>query len=123
VEALQLESPCVLIVDDDDDMLETLASSLGKKLEVTVAKDGKAALREIDAHHFDAVVLDLNMPEMGGEAVLAQLSQRREAPPVILASGLPLLPRIAASWGVREWIRKPYRVEYLLHKIYEVVHH
>lgn len=118
-----MSAPRVLIVDDDEDMLETLAWSLGEKLDVTVANGGKAALRELGTHDFDAIVLDLNMPDLGGEAILAELAQRGAAPAVILASGLPVLPRIAASWGVRDWIRKPYRVEYLLHMINGVVRH
>jgi DNA-binding response OmpR family regulator len=118
-----MSAPRILIVDDDVDMLETLAWSLGEKLDVTVASGGKAALHELGAHDFDAIVLDLNMPDLGGEAVLEELSHRPAPPPVILASGLPVLPRIAASWGVRDWIRKPYRVEYLLHVIHGVVPH
>ncbi len=118
-----MSAPRVLIVDDDEDMLETLAWSLGEKLDVTVANGGRAALRELGARDFDAIVLDLNMPDVGGEAILAALAQRRAPIAVILASGLPVLPRVAASWGVRDWIRKPYRVEYLLHKINGVVPH
>ena len=118
-----MSAPRVLIVDDDQDMLEQLAWSLHEKLDITLANGGEAALREIDAHDFDAVVLDLSMPEVDGEAVLSALSQRHHAPAVILASGLPVLPRIAASWRVRDWIRKPYRVDYLLHKIYGIMRH
>ena len=118
-----MSAPRVLIVDDDEEMLETLAWSLGEKLDLTLVNGGKAALREIDAHDFDAVVLDLSMPELDGEAVLEELSHRRRPPVVILASGLQVLPRVAASWHVRDWIRKPYRVEYLLHKIYSIMRH
>jgi DNA-binding response OmpR family regulator len=118
-----MSAPRILIVDDDVDMLETLAWSLGEKFDVTVAANGRLALRELDAHDFDAIVLDLNMPELGGEAVLEQLSHRRPAPAVILTSGMPVLPRVAATWRVHDWIRKPFRVDYLLHKLHEAVQH
>src|SRR5688572_21758247 len=118
-----MSAPRVLIVDDDEEMLAELAISLGEKLEITVVSGGRAALEEIATHEFDAIVLDLHMPGFDGEAVLQELARRRSRPPVILASGLPLLPRIAATWRVRDWIRKPYRVDYLMHKIYGIVRH
>jgi DNA-binding response OmpR family regulator len=118
-----MSAPRVLIVDDDEEMLAELAVSLGQKLDLTVVSGGRAALAEIARKSFDAIVLDLHMPDFDGEAVLQALAQRGSRPPVILASGLPMLPRIAATWHVRDWIRKPFRVDYLMHKIYGIVRH
>src|SRR6188474_2251641 len=109
--------PCLLIVDDDEDMLETLTSSLSGRFHVTAVSGGRAALQAMEAIEFDAVVLDLSMPDVDGLDVLAALAERSSRPPVILASGIPTLPQVASAWKVRNWIAKPYQLERLEQQI------
>lgn len=82
---------CVLIVDDNDDARGVLADTLRLEgYEVLEARGGREALEMLQ--HVDpcAVVLDLLMPDMSGQEVLASLrrSGRLEKLRVIVLTGL-----------------------------------
>ena len=73
----RVESPHVLVVDDDVDSATALAvflESLG--CEVEVAHDGFAALDAAREHRPDAIFLDIGMPGLDGDEVCRRL--RRE---------------------------------------------
>ena len=62
---------CVLIVDDDTDMLAMTARWLQKSgYEVITAASGKEALSVLSGSRPDLILLDHRMPEMDGPAVL-----------------------------------------------------
>ena len=82
----------VLIVDDEESMRLFLARTLttGLKAEVTLAGTCEQALRLAGNYAYDAILLDLLMPGVGGFEVLAEI--RRASPnaatPVIVVSVL-----------------------------------
>ena len=58
---------CILVVDDSYPMLKMLSFALTREgIEVTGAQSGETALDFMKAHHYDAVLVDLNMPKMDG---------------------------------------------------------
>ena len=68
----------VLVGDDDDANRRALAQLLQSQgHDVVTAVDGVAALERLAADRFDAVVVDLQMPRLGGRAVYEEV-QRRE---------------------------------------------
>jgi CheY-like chemotaxis protein len=82
----------LLIVEDDPDTADTLATLLRLRgYEAAVAMDGKTALVELGGH-FDAVLLDMRLPAWSGTTVLAAI--RMDACysdiPVVITTGLPL---------------------------------
>ena len=82
----------VLIVDDEESMRLFLARILatGLKLEVTLAGTCEQALRLAGAFVYDAILLDLMMPGIGGFEVLREIRQASPnvATPVIIVSAL-----------------------------------
>jgi DNA-binding response OmpR family regulator len=82
----------MLIVDDEESMRLFLARTLttGLKAEVTLAGTCEQALRLAGNYAYDAILLDLLMPGVGGYEVLAEI--RRASPnaatPVIVVSML-----------------------------------
>ena len=66
------------MVDDDPTLRETLAEQLGFHEEYTVseAENGSEAMKLADADHFDAIVLDVGLPDMDGRD-LCKLMRRR----------------------------------------------
>ena len=80
----------ILLVDDDNDSRELLGELLrGQGFDVHVAQHGRQALAMLPSLPRPCtVLLDLNMPDMGGELVLSTLAQKgaADAFPVIVVS-------------------------------------
>ena len=100
----------VLVVEDDEDALETTCIFLrseGHRPQVarSVTEAKNALAREI----FDAVILDMTLLDGSGRDVLEELAKMPLAPVVVVVSGTPEAVAIAASFGVLH-VRKPYDV-------------
>lgn len=68
--------PCVLVVDDEPDLVEIMLHVLDHEgFLATGAFDGRQALEIAKAIHPDAILLDLDMPRLDGWEVLKQLKQ------------------------------------------------
>jgi DNA-binding response OmpR family regulator len=81
----------VLLCDDSPVERLALAHFLRRSgYNVDEAGDGEAAILHVKHRPVDAVLLDLNMPDVDGFAVLTYLQEHRRALPVILLSGMPL---------------------------------
>lgn len=101
----------VLIVEDDRD----LASNLLDFLEVhgyglDYASDGQSALDLIAENHYDAILLDLSLPGMGGLAVCKQIRQslKNSVPILVLTARDDIDTKIAAfDMGGDDYVVKP----------------
>jgi DNA-binding response OmpR family regulator len=83
----------LLIVDDDADWRESLAEALAAQGHHVVAVgDGYEAIErfELSDGDFSAVILDVGLPELGGETTMATLRRLAADVPVIMVSGLTL---------------------------------
>lgn len=80
----------VLVIDDDPNVCEMINDMLNKKgFDVTVAQSGKHGLEILRKNVYDAVLLDLIMPEMSGFDVLEEMqgdSSLSEIPVVVITS-------------------------------------
>ena len=57
--------PAILVIDDDNHALAAIDAVLRRqRFDVVVARDGRAGLDLFRAEKFDAVVIDIFMPEM-----------------------------------------------------------
>ena len=116
----------ILVVDDDEWVLELAREFLSRAgLQVWTARGGRAAVEVLRAHPeaVSAVVLDLVMPEMGGEETLRALREIRPGLPAILASGYDSetsAARLAESGGV-SFVQKPYTPEDLVERVQEAL--
>ncbi len=119
------DEPCggrILVVDDDEPMLRlTELFLLDAGFEVTTALGGRAALDRLGSGigRFDGVVLDLAMPDVGGELVLEAIRAAQPGLPVVVVSGYaqeaarhPLM----RSPGTR-FLHKPYEPEDLVGQV------
>jgi DNA-binding NtrC family response regulator len=107
----------VLVVDDEPTILTTLQAAL--RLEgygVDVAGGVAVALKKLAAAAYDAVLLDVGLPDGDGLAVLEHLRQTGAMPPVIMMSGhgsIDLALR-ATRLGALDFLEKPLSTDRLL---------
>ncbi|MCB2017686.1 MAG: response regulator [Hydrogenophaga sp.] len=78
-----------LLVADDDPIQLRAAARLLKLLGHTgaLANNGRTALNLLERQSFDAVMLDLRMPELDGLETLSRMRNGRHQQPVALISG------------------------------------
>ncbi|RYY27935.1 MAG: response regulator [Sphingomonadales bacterium] len=105
----------VLLVDDDHDLREVLASALEAHGHVvTQAVDGLAALLALKAGVPDVAVIDFAMPGMNGAELARRIGKKWPGLPILFASGFADTDAIAAIGGEAKILSKPFRVEELL---------
>ena len=81
-------APSVLVVDDDETLRGQLSAYLDSHgIPCLLAKDGTEALQVLATQRFDAVVLDIRLPDMSGLEVAARICQASPRPKLILMSG------------------------------------
>ncbi len=110
----------VLIVDDDEAFRRILAERMrNRQLEVQTASSAAEALELIEKETFDAVLLDLMMPEMDGIEALKRMLEKRPETQVIFLTGHPSVSRgvEAMKLGALDFIPKPVDVNELTEKI------
>ena len=83
-----LQSPSLLITDDDREFRETLREALEPKgFRTILASDGEEALSIVCTQEVHLVLLDMYMPKLTGLETLRQVRQIRAILPCILLSG------------------------------------
>jgi CheY-like chemotaxis protein len=118
----------ILIVDDDDTFLLSLAEgflSQESDINVFTAGNGKEALAALESQEIDLVVTDLKMPEMDGFELVAHISQHYKDLPVIIitAFGTPDIEKDLHKLGTFQYLEKPLDLNTLEEKISEGLKH
>jgi DNA-binding response OmpR family regulator len=106
------EQPQRILVVDDEPMLRGLCATLLTSwgYHVAEAQDGQDALEKLREVPVDAVLLDMNMPRLRGDALLARLRRERPALPVIIMSSEgDGARRRVLGLGASSFLMKPFR--------------
>jgi signal transduction histidine kinase/HAMP domain-containing protein len=93
----------VLVVDDEEEIAELIASQLAAlDVHATIALSGEDALAKLHEEHYDAVTLDILMPDMDGFEVLRQIRGDRElaSTPIVFVSVFSGRQELAGEWVV-----------------------
>ena len=111
----------VLIIDDEEDFVRTLGERLTlRDMGVCTAFDGTAGLRELERHpNTDVVLLDIQMPGMGGVETLRQIKAFHPGVEVIMLTGHATVETAIEGMklGAFDYLLKPYEMETLLQKL------
>jgi two-component system OmpR family response regulator len=114
----------VLVVDDDARLYELLASYLGQNgMSPAHASSGRRALDLLERDAFDAVLLDVMMPEMDGLGVLSRIRARWPSLPVIMltAKGDETDRVVGLELGADDYLAKPFSPRELLARLKAVL--
>jgi two-component system, NtrC family, response regulator PilR len=110
--------PSILVVDDEEvmrDVLHTLLTQAGYR--VTLASDGPAGLALVRAQAFDAAIVDVMLPEMGGIEVLEELRRLDPELVVLMITAFASVETAiqAMKRGAFDYVTKPFKHEEVLH--------
>jgi two-component system NtrC family sensor kinase len=124
--AARLDSPAVLIVEDEAALASAMAEALGDAgFLVDRAGDGEEAMARLEGGHYDLIISDLKMPRMDGIQLLGALrAQHPEmAGRIMFVTGDVIgtdAERFLAESRCR-WLAKPFRLSELLRIAKEVM--
>ncbi|MDC7784559.1 response regulator transcription factor [Rhodoplanes sp. TEM] len=113
----------ILLIEDDARLAEMVKSYLGAAgFEVTVAPTGGAGVTLHDRQSFDALVLDLMLPDMDGLDVCRTIRARARTPILMLTARGDAMDRvIGLEVGADDYLPKPFEPRELLARLKAVL--
>ena len=109
----------ILVVDDEPQIRRVLRATLtAEGYEVEDARTGEDALNAVRTHRFDLILLDINMPGMGGLETCRQIRQTSEVAIIMLTVRDSEADKVAAlDAGADDYVMKPFSMPELLARI------
>ena len=109
----------ILLVDDDPRLAAMVAEYLGAAgYRVTAAASGVAGLERLGAEPYDALVLDLSLPDMDGLEVCRRLRMRWDVPVLMLTARGDAMDRVVGlELGADDYLPKPFEPRELLARL------
>jgi DNA-binding NtrC family response regulator len=114
--------PRVLLVDDEEKFLDVLSQRLGTRgIDAETSTSGEEALVKIKNKNFDAIVLDVMMPGIGGIETLKRIRKEYPELQIIMLTGQGTVGKAveAMNEGAIDFMEKPADINKLMDKISE----
>jgi len=119
-----LEGINILIVEDNKINQLVVAKMLNDKgIQTVTADNGAEALQEVKMHHFDLILMDIQMPIMDGYKATSEIRAMEDTTksevPIIALTASAFLSELekAKLFGMNEHVGKPFSPEELMEKI------
>ncbi len=112
-------SPRILLIEDDARLAEMVSEYLGEAgFRVAVAAEGRAGLARLTREPYDAVVLDLMLPDIDGLEVCRQLRAKSDIPVLMLTARGQAMDRVVGlEMGADDYLPKPFEPRELLARL------
>lgn len=110
----------ILVVDDEQDFLETIIKRLKTRgIEVAGVDSGYKALEFVDNQDVDVIILDVKMPGMDGIEALRELKKKKPLVEVIMLTGHASVESgiQGMQLGAFDYVMKPVALDELLEKV------
>ena len=111
----------ILLIDDEEDFLTVMSDRMqARNMQVSTASSAKEGLEKAASGSFDAVILDVMMPEMNGIDALKILKEKNPDLEVILLTGHATIKQgiEAMKLGALDLLEKPADINALTEKIH-----
>ena len=112
----------VLLVDDEVDFLETLCERMRlRDMDVTTSASPLDAIKKVQEKDYDAIIMDLKMPQMDGLQLLKVLKEKNPDLQIILLTGHATVEKgiEAMKLGATDSLEKPVDLNVLTEKIHK----
>ena len=118
----------ILVVDDEPDCLSTIKYRLSHNdYEVVTATNGEEGFQKAQQESPDLILLDTNMPVMNGREVLKCLRKHpalKNTPVIMVTASCEMQDiAVASSYGISDYIAKPFDFTDLVEKIQNALKH
>lgn len=114
----------ILIVDDEEVNLEVISEIIGNEPGYQAYKEisGKGALRLLEQTPIDLVLMDIQMPDMDGFELFAQIRKSSDVPIVFITvdKGLDTIQK-AEEIGIEDYIVKPFMPQVILETVHSIL--
>jgi len=112
-------SPRILLIEDDRRLAEMVSEYLGEAgFRVSVASDGASGLARLATEPYDALVLDLMLPDMDGLEVCRRLRGTSDIPVLMLTARGDAMDRVVGlELGADDYLAKPFEPRELLARL------
>ncbi len=109
----------ILVIEDDARLAEMVSEYLGGAgFRVVVAAAGRAGLERLTREPYDALVLDLMLPDMDGLEVCRQLRAKSDIPVLMLTARGEAMDRVVGlEIGADDYLPKPFEPRELLARL------
>ncbi len=111
----------VLLVDDDDALRQSLSEQLRlhEEFAITEAETGGKALEAVKGEYFDAILLDVGLPDMDGREVCRLMRRNGVKSPIIMltAAQTDADTILGLDSGANDYVAKPFRLSVLLARL------
>jgi DNA-binding response OmpR family regulator len=111
----------ILLVDDDDGLRDSLSEQLRLHEEFLTAEAATAAeaLETTKGEYFDAVILDVGLPDMDGREVCRLMRRNGVKSPIIMLTGQDTDADqiLGLDAGANDYVTKPFRLNVLLARL------
>jgi two-component system KDP operon response regulator KdpE len=111
--------PAILLADDEPQIRRALKTALAAQGNVILeARTGEEAIDKLRSEPVDLVILDMNMPGMGGLAACREVRESYDVPIIILSVRDAEKDKVAAlDAGADDYVVKPVGIEELLARV------
>ena len=112
-------SECILVVDDDREIVRAIAILLEKEgYQVLKAYDGMQALELIAEQKIHLVIMDVMMPKLDGLSAVLKIRERKNIPIIVLSAKSEDTDKVLGlSMGADDYVAKPYNPQELAARV------
>lgn len=110
----------ILLIDDEKDFLDIMSERMKNRgMDVETAPSAKEAFEKVKKQNFDAIIVDLLMPEMDGLETLKELKKMNPDLQIILLTGNATVEKgiEAMKLGAMDLLEKPADINSLMERI------